>query len=395
MNEALLSPAVQKYIADNLHADIHKIMLGKSPFEGISSRELAEQIDSRKRSEKKLPTWFASARIYYPAKLSIEQTSSETTAAYKASLIKGKHAIDLTGGFGVDSYYFSKVADFLIHVERNKELSEIAAHNLSVMGRNNITFIHDDSLAFLRNYPGRFDTIYVDPSRRVEDKKVFLLEDTEPNVLNNLELFFSVADRVIVKTSPMLDIQAGLRAFEGRTEELHIVSVKNDCKELLWVLSAANHGEAKIICSALGAEQIRRFEFLLTDERKEVISTYSNPSEYLYEPDVSVLKSGAFKSIASRFGLQKLAVNTHLYTSGNFNRNFPGKVFKVMSWAPYATFSREKTPGSFNVVSRNFPLSTDQLKKKHKLRDGGNDFLIFTTSIEQLVAIKAERILEV
>lgn len=392
MNTALLSPAVQKYIADNLHADVHKIMLGKSPFREVSARELAEQIDSKRRSEKKLPTWFSEEGIYYPPKLSIEQSSSETTAAYKARLIKGKHVIDLTGGFGVDCYYFSPYTECLIHAERNKSLSEIAEHNLRILGKTNISFLREDSLSFLEQYTGRFDTIYVDPSRRVENKKVFLLEDTEPNVINNLGLFFSIADRVVVKTSPMLDIQAGLKAFGGITEELHVVSVKNDCKELLWVLSAGNKQEARIICAALGREQVMQLAFTLSDERSEVINTYTSPSSYLYEPDVAVLKAGAFKTIAARFELLKLSVNTHLYTSRDLKEAFPGKVFKVVSWGPYNEFSRQKTSGSFNVVSRNFPLSTDQIKKKHKLSDGGNDFLIFTTSNDLLVTIQAERI---
>ncbi|WP_407430761.1 THUMP-like domain-containing protein [Arcticibacter sp.] len=392
MNTALFHPAVQKYIIDNLHADVHKIMLGKSPFEGVSARELAEQIDSRRRSEKKLPTWFAKEGIYYPPKLSVEQTSSEITAAYKSGLMKGRNAIDLTGGFGVDSYYLSKTVESLVHVERNKELSEIAEHNLRILGTDNITFVNDDSLPFLKKHTGRFDTIYVDPSRRVENKKVFLLEETEPNVIDNLGLFFSVAGRVVVKTSPMLDIQAGLKAFKGATEELHVVSVKNDCKELLWVLSAGNHREAKIVCSAIGGERTTRFTFTLSDERNEHISTYARPLSFLYEPDVAVLKSGAFKTIAKRFELLKLGANTHLYTSGDLKENFPGKVFKIVFWEAYREFSRKRTSGSFNVVSRNFPLSTDQLKKKHKLSDGGNDFLLFTTSNDQLVTIRAERI---
>ncbi|PRY53101.1 hypothetical protein B0I27_104109 [Arcticibacter pallidicorallinus] len=391
MNAALLSPAVQKYIADNLHADVHKVMLGKSPFDGISARELAEQIDSKRRSEKKLPTWFVNEGIYYPPKLSIEQTSSETTAAYKARLLKGSHAIDLTGGFGVDSYYFSQATDHLIHVERNKDLSEIAKHNLQVLGRTNISFLTEDSLSFLERYPGRFDTIYVDPSRRVENKKVFLLEDTEPNVVSSLPLFFNMADRVVVKTSPMLDIQAGLKAFGGTTEELHVMSVKNDCKELLWVLSAGNTQEPRIICSVLGGEQMIEFVFTLSDERSEVISKYTTPMSYLYEPDVAVLKAGAFKTIAARFDLLKLDVNTHLYTSGTLKEAFPGKIFKIISSDSYSEFSRQKISGNFNIVSRNFPLSPDQLKKKHKLSDGGSDFLIFTRSNNQLVTVRAER----
>lgn len=392
MNAALLNPTVQKYINDNLHTDVHKIMLGKTPFEGVSARELAEQIDSKRRSEKKLPTWFAKEGIYYPPKLSIEQTSSEITAGYKSQLIRGKQAIDLTGGFGIDSYYFSKTVESLVHVEQSKDLSEIAEHNLRILGGKNITFINDDSLTFLKSHPGRFDTIYVDPSRRIENKKVFLLEETEPNVIDNLELFFKIADRVVVKTSPMLDIQAGMRAFKHTVEELHVVSVKNDCKELLWVLTAGNQQETRIICSALGGEQMFPFKFLLSGERLEHINTYATPSSYMYEPDVAVLKAGAFKTIAVKFALQKLGVNTHLYTSDTLKEGFPGKVFRTISWTPYNFFSKQKMSGSFNVVSRNFPLSTDQIKKKHRLCDGGTDFLIFTAANDQLITIRAERI---
>jgi len=393
MNEALLNPAVQKFIMDNLHADVHKMMLGKSPFEGISSKELAEQIDSKKRSEKKLPTWFGQEGIYFPPKLSVEQTSSELTAGYKARLIKGKKAIDITGGFGVDSYYFSRQVESLTHVERNSALSQIAQHNLRLLGASNISFVVDDALAFLNGSEERFDTLYVDPSRRVENKKVFLLEDTEPNVVENLELFFRVADRLVIKTSPMLDIQSGLTALRGYTEELHVVSVKNDCKELLWVLSAKNTEEAQIVCSMLGSERPLEFRFKLPEERSEVVSDYASPAAYLYEPDVSVLKGGAFKTLVSRFGLKKLDVNTHLYTSEKLQEDFPGKIFQIEDSQSYKLFAREKNPGSFNVVSRNFPLSPDQLKKKYKLRDGGEDFLIFTTAVNELITIKAKRVL--
>lgn len=393
MNDALLKPAVQKFIMDNLHADVHKMMLGKSPFEGISSKELAEQIDSKKRSEKKLPTWFRQEGIYFPPKLSVEQTSSEITAAYKARLMTGKKAIDITGGFGVDSYYFSKQVESITHVERNPRLSQIAQHNLRLLGASNASFVIDDALAFLSGSEERFDTLYVDPSRRVENKKVFLLEDTEPNVVENLELFFQVADRLVIKTSPMLDIQSGLIAFRGYTEELHVVSVKNDCKELLWVLSAKNTEEAQIVCSMLGSARPLEFRFKLSEERSEVVSDYAFPAAYLYEPDVAVLKGGAFKTLVSRFSLKKLDVNTHLYTSEKLQEEFPGKVFQIEYSQPYKLFAREKNPGSFNVLSRNFPLSPDQLKKKYKLRDGGEDFLIFTMAVNELITIKAKRVL--
>ncbi|MGV3509989.1 MAG: RsmD family RNA methyltransferase, partial [Sphingobacteriaceae bacterium] len=226
MNKNIFNPRVQQFLSEHLKADVHKVALKKSPFEDVSSRELAEQLDSKQRAEKKLPLWFNTPGILFPPKLSLEQSSSELTAQYKSILVKGEKLIDLTGGFGVDAFFFSKVTKEVIHCEQNAELSQLVAHNLQLLGADNIRYINTDSIEYLRNTEERFDTIYIDPSRRIQTKKVFLLKDTEPDVVKNLPLLLSKASRIIIKTSPLFDIQSGLKELQ-HVSAIHVVSVKN------------------------------------------------------------------------------------------------------------------------------------------------------------------------
>ena len=380
MNKNIFDPRVQQFLAEHLKGDIHRIALSKSPFENVSSRELAEQLDSRQRAEKKLPLWYNSPGIIFPPKLSIEQSSSELTAEYKSQLIKGDKIIDLTGGFGVDTFFFSKSkkAKEVVHCEKNRELSILAGHNLSILGAENIRFVNSDSIEFLKATEETFDTIYIDPSRRIESKKVFMLKDTEPDVVTNLPLFLTKASRIIVKTSPLFDIQSGLSELP-QVSEVHVVSVKNDCKELLWVIDKDFAGEAEIITIALNASAKRIFRFKISDEKSLKLNSYSAPIKYLYEPDVALLKAGCFKSITKTFSVLKLHQHSHLYTSENLVADFPGKVFDVKTATDYKQFIKENQLKKANVISRNFPHSPDELKKKHKIADGGLDYLIFTT----------------
>jgi hypothetical protein len=378
VNQSILRAEVQQYIQDHLHDDVNKIALSKSPFIDVSSRELAEQIDGKKRAEKKLPSWYQTPQIIYPAKLSIEQSSSEATGEFKSRLLLGDKLIDLTGGFGVDDFYFSRKAKAIVHFEQNAELSAIAEHNLEILGVRNMKFLQGDSIEFLASTAETFDTIYVDPSRRVQAKKVFLLKDTEPDVISALPLFLSKAKRVLIKTSPLFDIQSGLKELTN-VREVHVISLKNDCKELVWVIDADFVGEPLIVCTAIKAEGEKGFRFRFSEERSSEVKMASVIESYLYEPDVALLKAGCFKSIANQFQISKLHINTHLYTSGHPNSNFIGKIFLVDSVADYKTFSKEKRPIKANVVVRNFPHTPDELKKKHKLSDGGDQFLIFTT----------------
>lgn len=378
MNKNIFDPRVQQFLAEHITGDIHRIALSKSPFENISSRELAEQLDSRQRAEKKLPLWYNTPGIIFPPKLSIEQSSSELTAAYKSELIKGNKIIDLTGGFGVDTFFFSKKAKEVVHCEKSRELSILAGHNLSILGAENIRFINADSIEFLKETEEMFDTLYIDPSRRIESKKVFLLKDTEPDVVTNLSLFLTKASRVIIKTSPLFDIQSGLNEL-SQVSAVHVVSVKNDCKELLWVIDKGFVGEAEIISTAISTSGQKSFRFKISGEKSLSIDSYSVPLKYLYEPDVALLKAGCFKSITQTFPVLKLHQHSHLYTSENFVADFPGKVFNINAVSDYKQFIKENKLKKANVISRNFPHSPDELKKKHKISDGGPEYLIFTT----------------
>jgi len=392
LNYELLKPEVQDFINSHINDDINKILLGKSPFPGISTRELVQQIDGKKRSEKKLPNWFNTPGIYFPPKLNIEQSSSELTAAYKSKLIRGNSLIDLTGGFGVDATYFSRHTDKVYHIEQNEELSNIASHNSKILGISNIEFIKTNSVQFLQEAKDDFSTLYVDPARRIESQKVFLLKDTLPDVVSNLPLFLSKAERIIIKTSPLFDIQSGLREL-AHVSEIHVVSVKNDCKELLWVIDKDFKDEPIIIASCLSQATQECFSFKLSEEKNLAQAETAAPEQYLYEPDVALLKAGGFKSISSRFGLKKLNPNTHLYTSESFKNKFPGKVFTIRGVAIYKEWAKAMQKKKANIVSRNFPSSPEEIKKKHKLTDGGDDFLFFCTgSKNQLLVIDAQKV---
>ncbi len=395
MNKNILVPVIQEFIADHINCENSGLALKKSPFETVGSSELAQQVESKKRCEKKLPGWFNSPGIYYPIKLAVEQSSSEITASYKSKLIKGNNVIDITGGFGVDSFYFSKVAKHVVYCELNAELFSIAKHNAGVLGSNNIEFYPGDGMQYIENSKQGFDTIFIDPSRRVKSQKVFFLKDCEPDVVSNLDTLLAKAHRqIIIKSSPLLDITSGLKELK-HVSQVHILSIKNECKELLWLLEPGFTGEPQIICSALTINREQTLNFRQEEERQEIIKTYSSPLTYLYEPDACLLKAGCFKLMASKFEVSKLDKNTHLYTSGTLQKNFIGKIFIVEDVMDYKSFIKKMPVHKANIISRNFPLSVQELKKKHKLDDGGNKFLIFSrVNREKLKVILARKLIE-
>lgn len=391
MNKRILNSDVQKFINEHLQDDITKLILKKSPFEGISSKELAEQIDSKKRCEFKLPLWFNAENIIYPPKLSIEQASSEIAAKYKSSLIIGNEIVDLTGGYGVDSYFFALKADHITHCELNEELSDISKHNSEALGLN-INYVKSNGIDYLKNTKKKFSTIYIDPSRRVESKKVFLLKDCEPNIIENIELLKEFSDRIIIKTAPLLDIQSAITELNQVTE-IQVISIKNECKELLIIIDKNNTTEDPIITSVLLGEPKIKSQFKQSEEKKYTISKYSEPLEYIYEPDVALLKAGCFKLICPQYQVEKLHQHTHLYTSNELNQTFPGRKFKVKKIWDFGQFSKENTIKKANIICRNFGLSPEELKKKLKITDGGEEYLLFCTgNNNKLLVLNCERL---
>jgi 16S rRNA G966 N2-methylase RsmD len=387
MNKNILNKEVQQFINSNLLTDVNKIALAKPIFQNMSSAELAGQIAAKKKAKNKLPTWFSTADIYYPALLSIEQTSSEITAAYKANLAIGKSLIDLTAGFGIDSYFFSRKIDEVSSCEINHELAEITAHNAKVLGANNLSVISGDGLEFLKNVDKDFDTIYIDPARRSNSNKVFRLKDCTPNVTENLNFLQTKAQRIIIKTAPLLDISAGLSELEN-VSEIHIVSVKNECKELLWVIDKNFTGETKVVCVTLN-EKDKVFQFAISDLQLKIEIAQSEPKGYLYEPDVALLKSGAFNLIAERFALKKLHQQSQLYFSDEIKTDFLGRIFEITSLLTLNELKKEKVLKG-NVIVRNFPEKAENLEKKYKIESTHYDFLVFTQNNQGYLVIKAK-----
>lgn len=387
MNKQLTEQIVQDYIQDNLNADVHKIALAKSPFPEVTGKELANQIASRKKSLRKLPTWFHTDFIYYPPLLSVEQCSSEITAAYKASLATGNTIIDLTGGYGVDSYYFSKQLKSVTHCEINEELSAIASYNGVLLKQDNVKFISGDGLEFLKSTGQEFDCIYIDPARRSSSGKVFMLKDCTPDIVENLSLLLSKAKRIMLKTAPLLDLSAGLKEL-NHVAEIHIVSVKNECKELIWVIERDFKGSTNIICSTLNATQ-KQFRFIMGEEGTTAITGSVMSGQYLYEPDVALLKSGAFNLIAERYQLQKFHHQTQLYTSSVIHSEFPGRIFQMNEVMSTAKIKKEKNLVG-NVIVRNYPDKAATLVDKYHIKPDDTAFIIFTqSSTEGKIIIKS------
>jgi hypothetical protein len=392
VNKEILNIDVQNFIWDNLNTNIPALSLKKSPFSLISAKELAEQVDSKRRCEHKLPTWFQTSGIYYPSKLAIEQASSEIAARYKANLIIGDDIIDLTGGFGVDTYFFARKAKNVTHCELNKELSEISGYNSAILGIR-IDYHQTDGIEYLRASNKNYSTLYIDPSRRVDSKKVFLLKDCEPDIISNMPLLMTHSSYLMIKTAPLLDIQSTINELGGLSS-VHIVSIKNECKELLFIININNFGDDPLItCALLSADQEKTYNFRLSEEKAFRIKEYSEPLTYIYEPDVALLKAGCFKLITRDFRVQKIQQHTHLYTSSEFNDSFPGRKFKLKKAWNYGTFIKEQGLKKANIICRNFPLNPENLKKKLKISDGGDEYLLFCTDRNnELMVLNCERI---
>lgn len=385
----ITSKEVQDFINKNLKTDLSKLILKGSPFPDLDVKTLATQIDSKNKAVKKLPTWYKTIGIIYPPKLNLEQASSEVTANYKASIINAGPLLDLTGGFGSDAYYFAQNTNWVTHCEINEELSEIVKHNFEVLGIKNVTTISGDSADIL-NKKEEFGTIYIDPSRRAETGRVFLLKDCEPDVVAHQEQYLQKAKRVIIKAAPMLDIQSALKDLK-KVVEVHVVSLKNECKELLFVLEKDAVAEPTVNCVILGSQDTKIISFNFSEERN-VETQPTKILNYLYEPDASILKAGMFKLLTERYPVAKIHQHSHLYTSNELI-DFPGKRFKVIKTVLFNDFTKAQIPRQVNLVCRNFDLKPDELKKKFKLKDGGNEFLFFTTNYkDQKTVIHAQKV---
>lgn len=379
MISEVLNQAIQDFINSNLNKDISKIAFQKNPFPEVDFAVILNQITAKSKSEHKLPTWFSTEEIVYPSKISVEQTSSEKTALYKSELISGESLIDLTGGFGVDDFYFSKKFKSVVHCEMDYELSDIVNHNFQQLKAQNIKCFAGDSFEILKNLNRKFDWIYIDPSRRSDAKgKVFMLKDCLPNVPELLENYFKYSENLLIKTAPILDISVGLIELSN-VKTIHIVAVDNEVKELLWEISKNYSGEIEIKTANITKEKTEKANFSLEDS-PEIF--YSEPKKYLYEPNSAIMKSGAFDAVSSQFNLDKLHQNSHLYTSETLI-DFPGRIFEITENIKYGKSEMKQflQNKKANITTRNFPESVENIRKKWKIADGGNLYCFFTTDL--------------
>lgn len=378
MDHSILTQVVQDFINQNISANITQLALQKNPFPETNWTLILQQIAAKQKAITKLPSWFKTPNIYYPSKVSVEQTSSEKTARYKSDLIAGNSLLDLSGGFGVDDFYFAQRFEQVIHCEIEATLSEIVQHNFKQMGVSNIECISGDSEVTLTNLNKSFDWLYIDPSRRNEAKgKVFMLKDCLPNVPEKLDFYYRFTSNLMIKTAPILDITAGLSELQN-VKAIHIVALENEVKELLWIIEKDWIGNPKITTINLTKEKTETFSF---EWNSVAIAEYSEPKTYLYEPNAAIMKSGGFDWISAQFKLKKLHPHSHLYTSDTLIE-FPGRVFAIDQIVPYNK-TEMKLLGNqkANITIRNFPDTVENIRKKWKINDGGNCYSFFTTDV--------------
>ena len=471
----------KEYIKQHRNDDVYRLALAKTP-EGVDLQYALQQISAYQTLTKKVPSWAECDELIFPRQLSLEQSSSELTARYKAELIcefMGNEPfthIDLTGGMGIDCYFIAQYTQNSHYVELNPELCQIAQHNFAHLNPNisvhNTTAedflnqstddrvqstehrlqstdyrvqITDNSIAEeAKNTNSQLSTfnscdkqeqrsslllpsearilsetknsqlstlIYLDPARRGDHgQKLVSIADCQPNVIELLPQMFALTDKVVVKLSPMLDITRAINELP-HIQHLYVISVNNECKELLLFINQQHTTEPTIHAINLSSQQITKTmdaqycppvlggravggggqnsQFLtgtLANEASLTISHAHAVGTYLYEPYAAHLKSGLYKTIAQQYNCEKLHQHSHLYTSNTLNNDFPGRKFEVKE---VVTFDKKSAKALFkslpkaNITTRNFPLTVNELRTQYKIKDGGETYIFATTLYDE------------
>ena len=363
----LLETEIQ-FIQENLHRDPVSIALEASKYPDLDVPKLVGQIKARQKLKDKMPQWVANTQVFFPPSLALEQSSSEETAHFKASLVKG-NIVDLTGGMGLDSYAFAYAGCEVDYVERQIDLAQITAYNHQQLNAGRIRHHTTDSLTWLKQQNDTFDFIYVDPARRDKaGNKVVLLQDCEPNAIELIP-YISEKTSLLIKTSPLLDIERAIKELQG-VEKVYVICIKNEVKELLFLKTNNSSEDPEIYVIELSQENHLLFKAKKSAETKKEIK-FSDSKNYLYEPHAGILKGGFFKTVSEN--VTKLAPNTHLYTSEEINTNFAGRSFEIIEEGVLdKKWIQRVLPGKkANISTRNFPINADEIRKKFQLKDGG------------------------
>ncbi|MBC7485667.1 MAG: hypothetical protein H7282_02810 [Cytophagaceae bacterium] len=384
-----------RFLRENEDKEPESFLLSKAlANKGWDTRLLVRQLKGIKTAKQKFPTFYQNSHIIYPPTVSLEQASSEVTARFKASIIKAGKTIDLSGGMGIDTYFFSLQCKEMIYVEPQQELLEIAAHNFDALEAKHIQPLCATAAEFLENYKGHSDLIYIDPSRRKEGKRLSNYKDWEPDVIGLKPQFWKAANHILIKLSPMTDISAVCKEL-GEVKEVFVVSDRNECKEVLLQLEQGFTGEPHVHAVLLQSGEERQYSFYASEEQS-ASPEFRDPLNYLYEPDVALLKAGVFKKIGIDYQLKKIQAHTHLYTSEQLQESFPGKIFQIESVKPYSksnVASLIEKGKDFHVLTRNATVTTEQVKKQFKLVERGNRYLIiFKGGNGESIVVKAVRL---
>ena len=383
---------------------VEELALQRKRFAHLSDEEwrwMLQQVEGRQRTHDKLPTFAQIEDWWYPVRLSCEQCSSEATARYKAAIIRqlGKKQdilIDLTGGYGVDTYFLSEQTTQAHYVERNEELCRIAQHNFQIA--NKPIHVHNTSAEdFLAQYSmaGSVSSdvkkevvVYLDPARRdAHGGKVFRIEDCEPNIIKILPSLRAVSSTILIKFSPMLDITSALQSL-GNEWNVHVVALHNEVKEIIFVT-----GNNRIHAVNILHEGNDQFSFTRSEEKSALCAMADCICEYIYEPNAAIIKAGAFRLVSERYQLHKLDHNTHLYTADQLTENFPGRVWKVIA----QPIKNQRDIAALGIqraaiLTRNYPLTPEELRKKFKVQESDSHFLIGARIATKPTLILAERI---
>lgn len=366
-----------EWILSHLHLNINESLLSKKY--SVREKELLIQIALRQKIKNKLPTWYAHTELYMPPMLNMAQASSEATAKFKATLMHGKNYIDLTLGMGIDSYYMAKNFDTAYGIELDNNMATITAHNYSIMGLNNFSIAKGIRAEdFLQEIKTTFDWIYIDPSRRDDNKKkVFFPQDCKPNINNILNDLLLQGAQTLIKLSPLTDIPYLLNTWQ-HINNIYVIEYQNECKELLVHINKNNHKEAEIKAIILDKEITMAY----TPSIQNALSiNYSEPLQYIYEPSAAIIKSGAFGILSCLYPIMPLAAQTHLFTSHTFVPNFPGRIFLLQKIIKpkKKEILQAINDNKAHVTIRNFPDTVAAIRKKWNLKEGGENYLFVTT----------------
>lgn len=422
-----INQETRDFIIRHANDDVRKVALSGKPAEGVDMQFALQQIAGRQTARTKLPSWYASGDVIFPLHISMEQCSSEQTAEYKAEVLLGIlsnpfavyhdakkcHFIDFTGGFGVDFSYMAKPFGSATYIERQEHLCEIARHNLPLLGLDNAEVVCTDSVEAMRNVSslakGKPLVVFMDPARRdTNGQRTYAISDCTPDVTSCIDDLLRQTEVLMIKLSPMLDWHSAVRELNNAAQshdavrEIHIVSVGNECKELLLVLSdkyssplslhCVNDAE-KFVVHGINEEEMAEKAaadgIMQPDDDDDSDELQCSESvfeaQFLFVPNASVMKAGCFGLLERTFPVSQVSPNSHLFFADGMVEGFPGRAFRVRTVTTMNKKELRKALDGIakaNIATRNFPISPENLRRKLKLKDGGESYIFATTTAD-------------